>query len=73
MATTNSETVDSKLALFDIVQSNYKIVHDHGIRADFLIPKTPFEGKRPVIISFHGGGFVSIPLSYFFRGSNSSV
>lgn len=51
----------SKLAGFDLIQTNYKTVGDHGIRADFLIPKTPFSGKkRPVIVRFHGGALVCI-------------
>ncbi|BDD60084.1 hypothetical protein MPDQ_005395 [Monascus purpureus] len=55
--TSNSET--GKLTGFDVVQSNYKTVDDHGIRADFLIPKVLPKGKRPVIVFFHGGCLIT--------------
>lgn len=47
-----------KLAGFDLIQTEYKNVQDYGIRADFLVPQTPFPRKRPVIVRFHGGGLV---------------
>lgn len=59
--TSSSET--GKLTGFDVVQSNYKTVGDHGIRADFLIPKVLPKGKRPIIVFFHGGCLVRHPLS----------
>lgn len=49
----------SRIAGFDLIQTEYKRFQDHGIRADFLVPQTPFHGKRPVIVRFHGGGLVS--------------
>ncbi|KAL4866227.1 hypothetical protein BDV12DRAFT_138336 [Aspergillus spectabilis] len=49
---------DPRFEGFDILQTTYKHVGDHGIRADVLVPKTPYSGKRPVIIRFHGGGLV---------------
>ena len=59
MAASNSaDIVDNKLDGFDVVQANYKTVGNHGIRSDLLIPKSPFQGKRPVIVFFHGGGLV---------------
>lgn len=49
---------NEKLSGFDLIQTDFKKVQDHGIRADFLVPQTPFHGKRPVIVRFHGGGLV---------------
>lgn len=49
---------DPKIDDFDILQTSYKTVTDHGIRCDILVPKTRHEGKRPVIVNFHGGGLV---------------
>ncbi|PYH97113.1 alpha/beta-hydrolase, partial [Aspergillus ellipticus CBS 707.79] len=37
----------------------YKTVGDHGIRADIIIPQSDHTGKRPVIVHFHGGGFIT--------------
>jgi cephalosporin-C deacetylase-like acetyl esterase len=51
----------SKLAGFNLLQTHYKQVGDHAIRADFIIPRSTFTGKRPVIVRFHGGGLVSLP------------
>lgn len=47
-----------KLSGFDLIQTHYKQIRDHAIRADFIIPKSTFTGKRPVIVRFHGGGLV---------------
>ncbi|KAJ5624029.1 hypothetical protein N7510_000338 [Penicillium lagena] len=47
-----------KLDGLDIIQTTYKKIGDHEIRTDILIPQTPHKGQRPVIIRFHGGGFV---------------
>ncbi|KAJ5980608.1 hypothetical protein N7481_007906 [Penicillium waksmanii] len=49
---------DPKIDNFDILQTIYKTVIDHGIRCDILVPKARHEGKRPVIVNFHGGGLV---------------
>ncbi|KAI9373508.1 Alpha/Beta hydrolase protein [Aspergillus egyptiacus] len=51
-------TTDRKLQGFDLIQSTYKQVGHHGIRADILVPQGPSSGKRPVILRFHGGGLV---------------
>ncbi|KAJ5753915.1 uncharacterized protein N7511_008068 [Penicillium nucicola] len=47
-----------KLANLDLIQTTFKKVGDHEIRTDILIPQTPFDGQRPVILHFHGGGLV---------------
>ncbi|KAJ5118856.1 hypothetical protein N7526_010493 [Penicillium atrosanguineum] len=47
-----------KLDGFDVLQTNFKHVGDHPIRADILVPQKPHTGKRPVILRFHGGGLV---------------
>lgn len=49
---------DPKLTGFDTLQTSYKKVGDHEIRADILIPKSAHTGKRPTIIRYHGGGLV---------------
>lgn len=49
---------DPKLDKFDVLQTSYKTVMDHGLRCDVLVPKARHEGKRPVIVNFHGGGLV---------------
>lgn len=54
---------DPKIENFDVLQTSYKTIKDHGIRCDILVPKTrTHEGKRPVIVNFHGGGLVLIPI-----------
>jgi len=57
-------TSDGKLEPFNLIQTDYKKVGEHGIRADILVPKAPFTGKRPVILRFHGGGLVSDDISW---------
>lgn len=52
-------TSDPKLDGFDVLQTNFKHVGGHPIRADVLVPQKPHTGKRPVILHFHGGGLVS--------------
>jgi len=49
---------DPKIDGFEVIQTSYKKIEDHGIRCDILIPKAKHEGKRPVIINFHDGGLV---------------
>jgi len=44
---------------FEIITTDYKIVGSHGIAVDLLIPPTLPKGPRPIIVRFHGGGFVS--------------
>ncbi|KAI7969143.1 hypothetical protein EIK77_006048 [Talaromyces pinophilus] len=48
----------NKLERFQVIQINYKVVSQHGIRADILVPQTDSRGKHPVIVRFHGGGLV---------------
>lgn len=55
-----------KIANFHSIQQDYKHFGSHGIRADVLISKTPFEGRRPVIVRFHGGGLVRTLLPRIF-------
>lgn len=52
----------TKLSGFTVFQKHYKTVGTHKIRADVIIPTSQLTGKRPVIIRFHGGGFVSLQL-----------
>ncbi|KAL4819917.1 Alpha/Beta hydrolase protein [Aspergillus spinulosporus] len=42
----------------DLIQATYKLVGDHAIRVDVLIPQTLETGERPMIARFHGGGLV---------------
>lgn len=60
-ALTMSIPSSPKLDGLDIIQTTYKKIGDHEIRTDILIPQTPHEGQRPVIIRLHGGGFVCGP------------
>ncbi|RAK92509.1 alpha/beta-hydrolase [Aspergillus costaricaensis CBS 115574] len=60
-----SPLAQKRLAGFDLVQTNYKTVGDHNIRADFIIPQSNYTGKRPVIIHFHGGGFLTGDALFF--------
>ncbi|KAL6232827.1 hypothetical protein BDW75DRAFT_216715 [Aspergillus navahoensis] len=46
----------TKIQGFDLIQETYKYVGDHAIRADILVPQTTYDGKRPTIARFHGGG-----------------
>ncbi|OJJ48723.1 hypothetical protein ASPZODRAFT_130840 [Penicilliopsis zonata CBS 506.65] len=54
-----SYSSEDKLAGFDLMQTNYKTVDEHAIRADLIIPQKAGSGKRPVIVHFHGGGLVT--------------
>ncbi|KAL1968163.1 hypothetical protein VTN77DRAFT_1998 [Rasamsonia byssochlamydoides] len=49
---------DAKFKNFSIIQTNYKTVGRHGIRADIVVPNSIPAGKRPVIVRFHGGGLI---------------
>ncbi|KAI9038593.1 alpha/beta-hydrolase [Aspergillus affinis] len=45
---------------FNIISTTYKTVSQHDIAVNVLVPKKiTSAGKYPVIIRFHGGGFVS--------------
>ncbi|KAL3432674.1 Alpha/Beta hydrolase protein [Aspergillus tetrazonus] len=48
----------TKIQGFNLIQETYKQVDYHPIRADLLVPQTTYEGKRPIIARFHGGGLV---------------
>ncbi|KAJ5288829.1 hypothetical protein N7478_001859 [Penicillium angulare] len=50
---------DPKIDGFDILQTPYKRIGENDIRCDVLVPRTSFQGKRPVIIRWHGGGLVT--------------
>lgn len=39
------ESPFNKLERFQVIQINYKVVAQHGIRADILVPQTVFRGK----------------------------
>ncbi|KAL9066355.1 MAG: hypothetical protein Q9157_007176 [Trypethelium eluteriae] len=46
---------------FERIQANYKIIQDHAVRADVLIPKSldKSAGKRPVLLRWHGGFLIA--------------
>jgi len=44
---------------FNIVSTDYKKVAGQGIAVDLLIPSKLAAGSHPVIVRFHGGGYVS--------------
>jgi len=44
---------------FNIVSTDYKKVAGQGIAVDLLIPSKLTAGLHPVIVRFHGGGYVS--------------
>lgn len=68
MALIDGATIAPKFSSVSILQTEYKKVHDHGIRADFLIPKSiATEGKRPVIVQFHGGSLVRHKIIFRIR------
>lgn len=50
---------DDKAVDFNIVEATYKTVHHQDINAYVYVPKNSAPGKKPVIVRFHGGGFVS--------------
>ncbi|KAJ5112059.1 hypothetical protein N7532_000104 [Penicillium argentinense] len=51
-------STDPKLTGFDLIQTTYKHINTHSIRADILIPQAPHAGPRPVILRYHGGGLL---------------
>jgi cephalosporin-C deacetylase-like acetyl esterase len=61
-----------KLAGFNLIQTHYKQIGDHAIRADFIIPQSTFTGKRPVIVRFHGGGLVRFTLLRGYCTANTT-
>jgi acetyl esterase/lipase len=44
---------------YEILTTDYKVVNGTGIALDVLLPKNLRPGKCPLIIRFHGGGWVS--------------
>ncbi|KAL4813005.1 Alpha/Beta hydrolase protein [Aspergillus spinulosporus] len=48
----------TKIQGVDLIQETYKYIGDHPICADILLPQTTYEGKRPIVARFHGGGQV---------------
>ncbi|KAL2864511.1 uncharacterized protein BJX67DRAFT_383763 [Aspergillus lucknowensis] len=53
----DGKKIGAKFARFTILQTSYKTVAAHDIRADFIIPKSvDVRKKSPVIVRFHGGG-----------------
>ena len=48
-----------KFDKFTIISADYKKVAGQGIVVDLLIPSKLTAGLRPVIVRFHGGGYVS--------------
>lgn len=53
------ESEASKLERFHIKDIVYKEVNGHPIPASVLIPKNVQPGKHPVMVRWHGGGFVT--------------
>jgi cephalosporin-C deacetylase-like acetyl esterase len=58
MALLDGSSIAAKFSPFWILQTDYKKIGNHGIQANFLIPKKSYTGKRPVMINFHGGCLV---------------
>jgi acetyl esterase/lipase len=50
-----------KFDKFKVISADYKKVADQGIAVDLLIPSNLSAGLHPVILRFHGGGYVSAP------------
>lgn len=50
-----------KFSPFHIYSTSYKIVNEHKIGVDVLVPKDLKVGnqKHPLMVRFHGGGLVS--------------
>lgn len=53
----NSPITIDFLSSFDIYEEDYKLVDGIPIQATILIPKTPSDGKRPLLVRFHGGAW----------------
>lgn len=52
-------TVSSKFDAFNVKNVVYKELNKHEIPASVLIPKDAQPGKHPVMVRWHGGGFVT--------------
>lgn len=49
----------NRFASFNILTTSYKVVHEHPIEVDVMIPKTLVPGTYPIMVRFHGGFFVT--------------
>jgi acetyl esterase/lipase len=47
-----------KFDTFEIISTDYKVVAGQGIALDLLIPPNLTAGLHPIIVRFHGGGYV---------------
>lgn len=43
---------------FNAFRVAYKLINHHPVHAFFLVPKQLPPGPRPLLVRFHGGGFV---------------
>lgn len=43
---------------FEIFRTAYKLIQNQPIHAFFIVPKKLPPGPRPLLVRFHGGGFV---------------
>ncbi len=50
---------DPKFSKFNVTTTSYKIVNDQEIPLYVFIPKGVHTGKRPILVHFHGGFFIS--------------
>ena len=48
---------------FTVLTSTYKIVQEHEIKVDVLLPPKLKTGKAPIIVFWHGGALVSLTLT----------
>ncbi|KAK9366126.1 Alpha/Beta hydrolase protein [Lipomyces kononenkoae] len=55
MSDQHSIVMSDKFSRFTIIQGSYKQVGVQDLRVDIMVPRTSLEGKRPVIVRFHGG------------------
>lgn len=54
----DSEAAGKKLLQFNVFTTAYKTVNECAITLDILVPKEIRQGKRPLLVRFHGGGLV---------------
>ncbi|KAK9365607.1 Alpha/Beta hydrolase [Lipomyces kononenkoae] len=59
MSDQHSTAMSDKFSRFTIIQGSYKRVGVQDLRVDIMVPRTSLEGKRPVIVRFHGGYLVN--------------
>lgn len=53
----HSQTSLDLFSSFYIYEETYKHVDGVPIQTNILIPKTPFDGKRPLLVRLHGGAW----------------